>query len=137
MSATLTAADRLELIELTVRYGLTFDAGDGAGWAALFAPDGQFVRPDGVVVAGTEALAAVPAASLAATPGMRHLPGPLVLDASGDAVRGRSYGQAVRLVDGPALALIVAGEYADTFVRLGDGWRFAERRFSAWAPASA
>lgn len=134
MSPALGASDRLELAALVVRYGLCFDAADGAAWAALFAPDGAFVGPNGVPVVGADALAALPPAALAATPGMKHFPGPLVLDLTDGAVRGRSYGQAVQLRAGNVLALVVAGEYDDTFVRVAGGWRFQERRFTAWAP---
>jgi hypothetical protein len=35
-----------------------------------------------------------------------------------------------------ALALVVAGEYEDTFVRL-DTWKFQTRRFIAWAAAAS
>ncbi|MCW2958304.1 MAG: nuclear transport factor 2, partial [Solirubrobacterales bacterium] len=129
--------DRLAIAELSVRYGHAFDIGDGAAWAAVFAADGVFQRPDGSQVSGREALAAVPSGSLAAMPGMRHFPGPVVVDEAGGEVRGRSYTQAVRLGPSGTLDLIVAGEYADTYVREDGGWRFATRRFTAWAKPDA
>jgi hypothetical protein len=134
---SLTADDRLAIAELSVRYGHAFDVGDGAAWARLFAADGVFERPDGSQVSGRETLAAVPAGSLSAVPGMRHFPGPVVVEEVGGEVRGRSYTQAARLDDGGALELIVAGEYADTYVREDGGWRFARRRFTAWAKPDA
>ena len=38
-TVALTAADRLEICELCTRYGMHFDAGDGAQCAALFVPE--------------------------------------------------------------------------------------------------
>jgi hypothetical protein len=129
--STLDVADRLELAELIARYGLLFDDGDGPGWAALFAPGGTFVGPNGQAVTGSE-LAALPPAGVARTPGIRHFPGPLVLDAGADGVRGRSYIQAVRPGPDGGLELVVAGEYHDTFIRVNEGWRFQQRRFVSW-----
>jgi SnoaL-like protein len=131
--SSLDVADRLELAELIARYGLHFDDGDGPAWAALFAADGTFVGPNGQAVTGTKELAALPPAGVARTPGIRHVPGPLVLDADTDGVlRGRSYIQAVRPGPDGGLELVVAGEYHDTFIRVSEGWRFQQRRFVSW-----
>ena len=46
----LSAEDRLDVIELMVRYGRTLDARDAAGYAALFAPDAVRVTGNGARV---------------------------------------------------------------------------------------
>lgn len=64
LAARLTAAeDRLAILDLEGEYARSWDVGDAAGWAALFAPDGAFAMTAvgdqaASTIRGTAALAA-------------------------------------------------------------------------------
>jgi hypothetical protein len=130
--STIDVTARLELAELSARYGLHFDDGDGPARAAPFAPDGTFVGPKWKAGDRYQRTGSTAAGGVARTPGIRHFPGPLVVDADADGVRGRSYIQAVRPGPEGGLELVVAGEYHDTFIRVSGGWRFERPRFVGW-----
>jgi hypothetical protein len=125
---SLDLSDRLELLELGARCAQAFDSGDGRAWAALFVPDGVFVRPDGREVVGTDALAGVPPESTTRVPGMRHFPNGTVLDEREGVVHGRSYVRAYRAFAHNELTLITAGEYHDTFVCADGVWKLCAAR---------
>lgn len=125
------AADRVEIADLIARYALHFDAREGAEFAALFTDDATFLRPDGVVVAGADELAAMADGA----PAMQHFPTPPAIDFDGDDVaRARSRVIALR-ADATALHMVTAAEYDDVLRRTADGWRIGERKVLAWLPS--
>lgn len=115
----------------------TFDERDFAAFAALFAPDGVFVRanqPDEPLV-GREAILA----ALNARPAdrlTRHLCTNVEIDAvDADHAVGRCYlylfSASTTTPDQaggrPADPIQRMGEYRDQYVRTGEGWRIARR----------
>lgn len=130
---TLTAEDRLEILELLHRYMFILDAGEdhdnGYGYADLYTEDGTFGnRPP-----GREALAA--AAGRAPDGGYSevHQRGPQnqihisvgeIIVPSPEGARGTSY---LLMIDGPANQIYWAGWYADVYVKTPRGWRFKSR----------
>ena len=46
-AATLTGADRADILDLYARYALAIDFGDGSGWADCFTSDGTFTAHRG------------------------------------------------------------------------------------------
>ncbi|WP_041558362.1 nuclear transport factor 2 family protein [Novosphingobium sp. PP1Y] len=128
MSGTLSP-DTIRAIEhdcakLVARYANRNDAADWVAVAALYAPDGRMARPTAPDdwIAGREAiLAAFKARPPRVT---RHICSNVeitVVDA--DTALGES---AMLLFTGEGAPKV--GSFHDRFVRLPDGWHFAERR---------
>ena len=109
--------------------------------AALFVPDGTYIRPGRPALVGRNALAA---AFRQDPPGRkRHFVTNVVVDVvSPVEAKGRSYlllasstdeAEGCRVADRP----LVAGEVAEQFALTEEGWRFAAREGSAtftWPP---
>jgi hypothetical protein len=55
-TATLTADDRLEILQLHAQYSLYEDTGQCEAWAGLWTADGSFLGKRGDIVAGRENL---------------------------------------------------------------------------------
>lgn len=117
---------RLDLAELAARYCHRIDAGDYAGAAALFAPDGILAVPDGRLSRGRAAIEAFLTEQLSAYQSTYHyvhgqvLDGPIGADASGVVDAHAEHAQ-----DGTC---VLAGiRYADVYVQGPAGWRFARR----------
>jgi hypothetical protein len=133
---SLEAADRVEIADLCARYGYLFDAGDGAGCAALFAPDASFEAREGSVLSGAAAISEFVSSTHAALRSrVRHFPTAPVLDDIGDAVQGHSNVFALRLDDEGSLRLVTIAEYQDTYAKVGTAWKIRTRTIRRWLPA--
>ena len=122
-------AARLEIMDLTARYTRSGDTGRAEEFAALFAPDGEFVV-DGGSARGPTAIAAlietVKQDFAAAPPEFfpaRHTVSGLTIDLHDDgSAAGRSY---FALIGG--WGLDHWGVYRDEYVQHDGRWRFARR----------
>lgn len=128
---TLDPASRQEITDLYARYSLTFDNGDAAEFARLFAEDGQFVRSGGTPVQGPAALAAFARTAAARSPGTRHFVSNILVEPSDEGAVGTAYVLALRIAS-TVVRLVTMGRYDDVFVRTPQGWRFSKRQFSAF-----
>lgn len=126
---------RLALIELEADYARSWDAGDGAAWAALFTPDGVFDmaavgRQPGAIYRGTDELRGFCEAVSADYAGLHfmHLPR-IVLD--GDHARARIHFQWLGIIRAGAThsgQRTAAGYYDVDYRRCAThGWRIAHR----------
>ncbi len=123
----------LRALELYARYNEAIDRGDADAYNATFAPGG-FLSRDGLVTAGTEALAAF--ARSVGERKMRHFVSNVIVDGSAVSGRGTAVGRADVLVlqrENGALAVVASGTYADRLVLTPAGWLFAERIYVSQA----
>jgi uncharacterized protein (TIGR02246 family) len=120
-----TPADDLEEIRrLLARYCFAIDARDTDAWAELFTEDGIFHYALGDPIVGREALRAF----IAMVPDDRHhLTMNQLIDVNGDVATAMSYALVTK--ESPPVISAV-GDYADSFVRTSDGWRFTRRIYS-------
>lgn len=131
------AADRLAIRELVDAYARCADRRDAQGQMALFTEDTRFlVFMDATASEPTQELRG--RASLAPVfdnlnsyEATTHFNGQSTVSIDGDGASGESYCLAhhVSVDDEGGRTLMVASiRYHDQFVRLDEGWRFAERR---------
>lgn len=127
-------SDRLELIDLMVRYSHAVDTRAWDSFDDIFTPDATidytaFGGPRGTVPEITAYLAE----TLAGFPAFQHLVSNPMLDIDGDTATGRTMcfnPMAVARPDGEkgGPRMFFCGLwYLDRFVRTADGWRIAER----------
>ena len=129
------AADRVAIRELVDAYAHCADRRDAEGQKSLFTDDTHFVvHMEGQgseptqVLDGREALAPV-FDDLNRYEATMHVNGQSTVVLDGDRATGESYCIAHHLfTDGGERKLMVAWlRYGDTFVKVDDGWLFAER----------
>jgi uncharacterized protein (TIGR02246 family) len=127
----LSVQDRLDIMELLVRYGRTLDTRDAAGYAALFAPDAVRVTNNGT---RTQHGRAEIQADIQQTMDnwqrtIRHfMAQPLIEGGDGNRCSVRSYVQEmIDVGEGPCYVSQVA-EYQDDCVKLDGQWYFQERK---------
>lgn len=137
---TLTAADRLEIHELLARYAWSLDTGDEEGFIGCFAPDAELVW-DAFAEAGCWRGHAALRRFIAwfrARPesaGRQHHVSNVIVDATPDGARARSYVLvALGCGDGPH-RLHVMGHYEDACTRQAQGWRLSCRVIRDWRGA--
>jgi len=122
--------DRAAIEALIFEYAERIDAGDLDGLAALFR-DATYRSAQGGHYVGAEALRDVLRARVIlhadGTPRTKHVTTNVVIELDADAATARSYYTVFQAVDGLALQAIVGGRYHDRFVRVADGWHFADR----------
>ena len=134
-------ADRTALDDLVARYAVAVDRWDGAAVARLFTADGRMVLHEAGIQRPATRTLSMPEdignaiASLRRYVVTMHFVGQHVLDdfsESTDRASGVTYCLAnhVYEVEGGRVNRMVALRYFDDYVRLPDGWRFAERRLS-------
>jgi hypothetical protein len=121
--------DRVEIVELLVRYAHCCDDRDFAGAGACFTPDAQAEYSGVRLPRGVEHIVAhlQPLANLALT---QHMVGSVSVRLDGDAATARSYAVA-HLVRATADGHDVVHRglcYDDRLVRTSDGWRISDRR---------
>ena len=119
-------------------YGRLLDARDSAGWATLFAPDGEWVGGDVYgVIAGRDNLSRFISSTFVDTPPCVHMLGNMAIEVDGDRATAWSRWLLIEQRDG-GLHMSLAGSYSDRLVRLDEGWRFACREVNLdLAPAPA
>ncbi len=110
---------------LILDYAALNDAGDWAGAAALYVPQGRMSRPVAPdnFVEGREAILAAFKARAART--SRHICANIRIDIDGSNATVTSQ---ILLFTGHEAPKV--GSYADTVVKTPEGWRFVERRGS-------
>ncbi len=131
----LQADDRAALHDLYARYAHTFDQGDGAAWAELFANDGVFVPPGVDEVVGRDALRAFVEARAADLPGMRHLITNVLVEETADGAQGSAYFFCIRLGGDGAVRIRNSGRYDDVFAQVDGQWRITRRIVVSELPA--
>src|SRR5690242_5264739 len=104
-------------------YGRMLDLRDYAGWAALFAPDGEWVGGDVYgTIGGRDDLLAFVTREFAATPPCVHMLGNIAIDVDGDQASGWSRWLLIDQAPDGGMRMALAGSYTDRFVRLAEGW---------------
>ena len=130
-TASLTAADYLEIQQLVARYPYAVDmhGGDGSAYAALFTPDATF----GTQAKGTAQLAELAAKTNKDRSGpayTRHFVTNVVIKPSVEGATGRSYLVGIDISEnGKPTTLLHGGHYDDVYVKTPQGWRFKSRTF--------
>jgi hypothetical protein len=122
------------IARLVFGYAERLDAGDLEGMSRLFA-HGTFrsVGPDGIAtLTGSAEVLAGFAGSVrlhGGRPATKHVTTNLIVEEGpdGTSATARSVFTVLQAAAGLPLQVILAGRYADTFVRDAGGWRFADR----------
>ena len=121
----MSAEDALAIEQLYARYNHAIRLGDGPAWADCFTPDGVFSNSR-ESVSGRDALAAY-ADEFAKPRNARYWINNLLIEASGEGVRGSCYLLLLHVEAGEPPAVQLTGTYTDSLVRAPGGWRFAAR----------
>ena len=130
-SASLTAADYLEIQQLVARYSYALDmhGGDGSAFAALFAPDGSL----GTLAKGTAQLASFAAQTNKDRSGpafTRHFVTNVVIKPAPGGATGRSYLVTIDGAEnGKPTTMLSGGHYDDVYVKTPEGWRIKSRNY--------
>ena len=128
----LSAADRLEILELAARYNHAIDHRRGEEWADVFTADGQLITDGTVRAAGREGLLEHIRRAQASGQKVRHWICNAVIDGDGDLAHLMMYVLAYVFTDGNITPTIM-GQYDDDLVREGGRWKFRTRRVTACA----
>lgn len=129
----LTAADKLEIIELVSRYCRAADSRDPEGVAALFTDDGV-LEANGRVLGDSKAgILAFSEGNRNATLRRRHYISNAIVDGDGAVATINCLVAVYDVTDGVAKAPYLLGEYHDDLAKTPDGWRFTHRRLSTIA----
>jgi hypothetical protein len=119
---SLTADDRLEMIELVSRYNQTIDGRDGLAWADTFTADGIFRVERRDDVCGREALTDMVAAM--GNPGARHWTTNFVIVAD---AQGATMTVDLAVMQGARI--LGTGRYINTLHQVDGRWKFALRHY--------
>ena len=122
----LSAADRLEILDLAARYNHLMDSRDAEGWAECFTPDGVFDGGARLQASGRAELVAFMERLIARDIPAVHWNNNIVIEGSGDAASMTLYLLVIELRDGPVATHF--GVYHDELIRTPGGWRFQRRR---------
>ena len=122
-------------MKLQRQYGVFADRGDVEGFTNLFAPDGSVAVPEAPPFVGHDAIRASIEALTAMGVTMRHVLTNNVVDVVDETTAtGVSYlvvynstAEADESGQRPVAPPATVGEYADTFRRTAEGWRFQSR----------
>ena len=117
--------------DLLTRYGRLLDARDLAGYAALFARDGEWTGPFIGSAKGPAAILALLQEELGpAPPGSNHVMSNMVIEVDGDSgIAWSRWTYSVPARNGGA-KLAISGRYDDRLVREEGAWRFCSRTVS-------
>src|SRR5260370_13221564 len=119
----LSVADRLEIMELLVRYTWSLDAHDAEAFAATFAPFGVWQPSTGTGGQGPAAIRVAFAARMGGqTRNLRHVSGAPIIEGNAERCLVRSLCQVVAEVPGGACATTQVAEYHDTCVKVHGHW---------------
>lgn len=128
----LSAADRLEILELAARYNHAIDHRRGEEWADVFTADGQLITDGTVRAAGREGLLEHIRRAQASGQKVRHWICNAVISGDGNLAHLKMYVLAYVFTDGNITPTIM-GQYDDDLVREGGRWKFRTRRVTACA----
>jgi len=123
--------DKDTIRELLARYCFLLDGYRLREFAALFAPDGEWISRNGSAT-GPDAIESL-LSGIVPKPGpgtrRKHFTTNIIIELAGDSATVISNFLVIRDSDnGPTVA--VAGTYEDIVVRSGEGWVFKSRRLS-------
>jgi hypothetical protein len=120
-------ADRQEIVDLTIAYSWALDSRRYDDLDRVFVPDATAEL--GWPLRGRDAIKARIAEALNPLDSSQHMIGTQQIHLDGDRATGRTYLHAQHVKRGmPGGELfMVAGSYADRFVRTPDGWRIEHR----------
>ncbi|MPZ99950.1 MAG: nuclear transport factor 2 family protein [Dehalococcoidia bacterium] len=122
---TLSADDRLAILDLAARYNHAIDGGDASGWASTFTSDGIFVSREEVT--GTDALVAFARNFAQNLPGARHWTNNHVIEGDGDAATHSCYLQLLNVAAEGGARVISTGTYRDQLTKVDGSWKFSRR----------
>jgi len=119
-------------------YGRLLDLRDGAGWAALFTQDGEWIGGEHYgVIAGRERLTQFVAEEFANAPPCIHLFGNHAIDLDDSGMAATAWSRWLLVEQrGADLKIALAGSYSDELVKQDGGWRFARREVTLDLPQS-
>ena len=120
----LTAADKLEILDLVARYNHAVDSGNGPAYADTYTDDGVFEYPRGRAE-GRQGLIDLVQAIADHIPGVRHWSGNWVIEGDGDHATMRCYLLNEATAGRPQF--ISTGIYHDTLQRVNRAWKFTRR----------
>ena len=131
-TATLTAADKIEIQELLARYMFVLDScsdhNNGYDYADLYTEDGAFGAQKGrealARAAGRTSDGGCNANRLRGENNELHINVAPIIVATPEGAKGTSY---LMMIQGPANQIYFAGWYEDTYVKTPKGWRFKTR----------
>jgi hypothetical protein len=130
----LTTEDRQALTELFARYGWSFDAGDVDGFVALFTPEAVYELDGGRRFVGREQIGGYLSQAAGSNwfPGRQHHIDQIIIEGNTRRATSRAYCTVTqRSLDG-TMKIVYLGRYADTCVKVGNRWLFAERIVRSW-----
>jgi ketosteroid isomerase-like protein len=133
----LSAADRLQILDLMARYCQAFDSVDTDGVAGCFTDDGVLAGGPTGDVAGHEAIKEY-AARVGGRPTRRHFNLNIVIkphSSDPDRAAARSYFAYLEIDDG-GVHIRLTGRYADELVKVGDRWQLSLRTATIDKPRS-
>lgn len=122
---TLTAAERLEILELVARLDHSATARDASAYAELFTEDGTITGVTGTANGRAEIRDAVSAAWAAEPPDTQHLTLDAIIDESGP--EPKVTGVRLIVTRGPTPRVLGSVAVSQVVVRTADGWRIASR----------
>lgn len=124
--------DQRAVEALLIRYATAADTRDTALLASCFTPDVRADYGDAIGrFEGRDALVGHLAAMLGGCGPTLHYISNVVLVAQDDEIRSRCYTHAIVHVSGLDAPIRTAGIYDDKLRRTADGWRIADRTYSA------
>ena len=123
-SATLSAADRVAIMELQVRYANAVDDCDWERFATCWAPHAVVEYRSGSP-RGREAITAFVRQTIEGYDMTQHFNGNHTAAVVDGVVRAGSYFQATHVVDGRVYTMF--GRYVDEVVETDEGWKLAHR----------
>jgi ketosteroid isomerase-like protein len=119
---------RRDIEDLVGSYGDAVTRRDHALWRSLWADDATWLLGD-LSVTGIAAVVTLYENAIKPLQFVAHVAFPVGVHVEGEAARGRWYVQeVVKPQNGPSMLLF--GMYNDHYRRIGEKWRFADRRFS-------
>jgi uncharacterized protein (TIGR02246 family) len=131
MADTVSAEDKIEVMNLIADYAFRLDTADLDGYVDNFAPDGVFDGGAGRFE-GREAIRAYVGKLLEnRSPGsastMRHVMGIPRIHGDGESCRAQTYVMIPGGTEDGQIRIVMTGTYTDDIVKVDGRWRFAVR----------
>jgi hypothetical protein len=121
----LSAEDRLEIMELTVKYNEAINHYRAEEWADLFTDDGVCVAGEFRTIVGRQQLIDYARRSEESKRQRRNFTSVPIIVGDGDRARLSMYVFAFDIANGVQVAVV--GEYDDTVVKIDGKWKFKSR----------
>ena len=122
--------DRQEIIDVLIRYATGIDTRDWPLFRTVFTEDCRLDYGDIGVWHGVDAVTEFMVAAHAPAGHTMHRISNAVVTVDGVTARARAYVDALIMAADNGSGVSAAGVYDDEFVRTGQGWRLARRRFT-------